>query len=227
MAWLPILLLAILALLALWKLARFDRAALQLAAAALLLAMAGYAWQGNAGLAGSPRAAAARAAVPDSAFATLREPFLGRFDVAGRWLTIAEMYQRKGDTEKGVKLLSAALREHPRDPDLWLGMGNALLLHGGGALNPASELAFRRAAALAPGHPAPEFFYGLALAQSGRFREAESRWEAALAAAPADAGWRPIVEERLELLRQLILLTETPPPEPDQPAQPDGAPPGP
>ena len=208
MAWLLLLLLAGGLLLVLWKGARFDRAALQLSAAAMLLAMAGYAWQGNPGLSGSPRAAQQRGPLPDSAFATMREPFLGRFDVAGRWLTIAEMFQRKGETEKAAKLLSAALREHPRDPDLWLGLGNALLLHGGGMLNPASELAFRRAAALAPGHPAPRFFYGLALAQSGRFREAEAHWASVLALAPPDVGWRPLVEERLELLRQLIAITE-------------------
>ena len=37
----------------------------------------------------------------------------------------------------------------------------------GERLTPPAELAFRRAAALNPAHPAPAFFYGLARARSG------------------------------------------------------------
>jgi cytochrome c-type biogenesis protein CcmH/NrfG len=42
------------------------------------------------------------------------------------------------------------------------GLGNALVLHADGMMTPAAELAFQRAAKLAPDHPGPKFFYGLA-----------------------------------------------------------------
>ena len=67
-------------------------------------------------------------------------------------------------------------------------------------LTPASELAFRRANELAPNHPAPRFFYGLALARSGDAKNAVAIWREILAKAPADAGWRPFVEDAVAAL---------------------------
>lgn len=200
MGWGIMVSLALVALAALWRFAGFDRALVQFVAAALLLGMAGYAWQGRPALAGSPVPPPARQALPDSAFAKARGDLLGRFDSAARWLTIAEVYQRSGDTQNAVGVIKAGLRAYPRDPDLWVGLGNALVIHGDGMMNPAAELAFQRAARLAPDHPGPKFFYGLALAQGGRFDEAERIWRDLLAAAPPDAEWRPMVEERVRAI---------------------------
>ncbi len=69
MGWLAIILLSALVLLALWRLARFGRTGLQLAAAALFVAMAGYAWQGSPGLAGSPVPPPERQDLQETAFA--------------------------------------------------------------------------------------------------------------------------------------------------------------
>ncbi|MGZ8331924.1 MAG: tetratricopeptide repeat protein [Allosphingosinicella sp.] len=99
-------------------------------------------------------------------------------------------------------MIRSALREHPDNAILWVGYGNALVVHSGGLITPAAQLAFERAAALAPDHPAPRFFFGLALAQSGRLDEAERIWRALVATAPADAPWRAQVEQQLEMLRQ-------------------------
>ena len=43
-------------------------------------------------------------------------------------------------------------------------------------MTPSAELAFRRAAQIAPEHPGPKFFFGIALAQGGKFDEAERIW---------------------------------------------------
>jgi cytochrome c-type biogenesis protein CcmH len=203
MGWLLILLLSILVLLALWRLAGFGRLGLQLAGAALLLAMAGYAWQGSPGLPGRPVRPPARAELPETAFAETREAMLGAVDRASFWLRMADSYHRRGDTYSAAAILRSGIRAHPNDPDLWVGLGNALVIHGDGMMTPAAELAFNRAAAIAPDHPGPKFFYGLALAQGGRFDEAERIWLGLLAGAPADAEWRPMVAERLRMLEQL------------------------
>jgi cytochrome c-type biogenesis protein CcmH len=197
-----VLVLALILLIVLWRVARLDRSVLQLVAAALLLALAGYEWQGKPGLPGSPHRPARHRALGDSEFARIRHDLLGRFDTADRWLTIAEAFDRDGDTQDAAQVIEAGLREHPRDADLWVGLGNELVLHGGGLMNPAAELAFARAAAIAPNHPGPRFFYGLSLAQSGRIDEAEKVWRALLATAPNGSVWRPAIEEKLRLIDQ-------------------------
>ena len=202
MGWLLIILLGAALFAALWRFAKFDRTSLQLLASALLIAMAGYAWQGRPGLAGKPVPPPVRQSLPDSAFAETRQDMLGRVDTASRWLTIADMYHRLGDTQSAAGVIRSAIRAHPNDPDLWVGLGNALVIHADGMMTPAAELAFQRAARIAPDHPGPKFFYGLALAQGGKFDEAESLWRGLLAGAPADAEWRPMVEQRLAMLAQ-------------------------
>lgn len=186
----------------LWRFAAPDKGALQFLAAGLLLALAGYSWQGKPGLAGSPRTAPERRPVAQEGFTAAREDLLGRFDRAWGWMNLAESLQRRGDTQGGAQVLESALRRNPRDADLWVGLGNALVVHGGGLMGPAAQLAFSRAARLAPDHPGPRFFYGLALAQGGNYDEAERIWRALIAAAPADAQYRRLIEERLQALQQ-------------------------
>lgn len=202
MGWLLIVLMAALVFVALWRFGRFDKAALQFLGAALLVACAGYAWQGRPDLEGKPVPPPAREKLPESTFAEVRGDMLGEFDVAARWLTIADSYHRKGDTVNAAGVINAAIREHPNNADLWVGLGNALVIHADGLMTPAAELAFQRAAAIAPDHPGPKFFYGLALAQGGKFDEAETIWRNILATSPPDVSWRPMIEERLTMLDQ-------------------------
>lgn len=170
---------------------------LQLAAAALLVGAAGYALQGRPDLSGSPRAAAAsRHVVP---LTGVRDAFFGEFTPSGHWLLLSDSMARRGDTADAAGILRSAVREHPRDVALWVGLGNALVDHAG-VLTPAAQLAYERAAELAPGHPAAQFFYGLALARSGDRAGALALWRELLSEAPADAGWRPLVEDALAAL---------------------------
>lgn len=202
MGWVIAFLLAAAVLIVLWRFAKLDRAALQFLGAALLVAMAGYAWQGHPALPGAPVPPHVHEQLPDSAFAQTRRDMLGSFDTAATWLNLAEAYQRDGDTKSGADVISAALRQHPNDPDLWVGLGNALVIHSNGLMTPAAELAFNRAAKIAPNHPGPKFFYGLALAQGGKYDEAEAIWRDILATAPPDASWRPMIEQRIAMIEQ-------------------------
>jgi cytochrome c-type biogenesis protein CcmH len=131
----------------------------------------------------------------------MRHAFFGQFTGAESWLRISEALASRGNTKDAVGALRSAVREHPDDPVLWIGLGNALVDHSRG-LTPASQFAYERAAELAPGHPAPAFFMGLALARSGDRASAVALWKEILAAAPAEAEWRPLVEDAVAALEE-------------------------
>jgi cytochrome c-type biogenesis protein CcmH len=170
---------------------------LKLAAAALLVGASGYALQGRPGLPGSPRKAnASNQVIPLTA---ARHLFFGEFTASEHWLLMSESMARRGNTADAAGILRSAVREHPGDPQLWIGLGNALVDHAG-IITPAAEFAYQRAAELAPGHPAPPFFLGLALARSGDRVAAVKIWQQMLADAPADASWRPLVEDAVAAL---------------------------
>ncbi len=143
MGWIFILVLALIVFVALWRFGRLDKGGLQFLGAALLLAFAGYAWQGHPALAGSPRHPPEHRGLSDSEFAKIRHDLMGRFNNADMWLTMAEGYERGGDTLGGAQIIEAGLRAHPNDPDLWVGLGNALVVHGSGMIS-------RRQAGLRP-----------------------------------------------------------------------------
>ena len=194
--WLILVALVALALGAFWALG-LRGAMLQLAAAALLVGASGYALQGRAGLAGAPRAAAAsKQVIP---LTNVRTAFFGEFPRSGHWLLMSDSLARKGETAEAAGLLLSAVREHPGDSLLWIGLGNALVDHAG-VITPAAQFAYRRAAELAPTHPAAGFFYGVALARSGDRAGALGLWRQILSEAPADASWRPLVEDAVAAL---------------------------
>ncbi len=174
--WLPAAALALVVFVALLFLGRIPRAARELTAAALLLGMAGYAWQGNPGLAGSPRAVRETSGRFDEKLAEQRRGLAERYGPAAQWLVMSDAFGRMGKTEESANVLLSGLRQSPDDANLWLGLGNALIAHGDGVLSPGADYAFRRALQLEPQAPAPRFFYGIALANAGQLQKARDLW---------------------------------------------------
>ena len=203
MGWLILFGLALAALLALWRFARLAGAPLQLAAAALLFAVAGYAWQGSPTLPGQPAPPNQDVMQPDTAFATERANLMERFGNEAQWLDFADALHRMGRDQMAVVAIKSGLRKYPRSADLWVGLGNALVTHAGGMISPAAQFAFDRAAAIAPDHPGPPFFLGLAYAQAGQIDKAEAVWRELLARTPADAPWRADLVQRLAVIEQV------------------------
>lgn len=175
----------------LWAL-RLRGAMLSFAAAAMAVGAAGYSLQGRPNLPGDARAASA-GRTPPAPLTAARKAMMGEFTAANAWLTISESYASRGKTQDAVGILRSAIRARPRDYSLWVGLGNALADHAR-MPTPAARFAFARAAELAPNHPAPRFFLGLALARSGDAETALVLWRDVLANAPAKARWRPFVE---------------------------------
>lgn len=190
-------LLLVLVIAGLWRFGGLQAAPLQLTAAALMLGAAGYAIQGRPSLTGSPRDVG-RSAAP-LPLTVPREAMLGQFTASARWLTMADAFASRGNLDDAVKIIQAGLKEHPRDMALYVGLGNALV-DKAGMITPAATLSYERARQLAPEHPAPLFFEGLAQARSGQREEALANWRRALALTPPGTSYRPIIEQGIAAL---------------------------
>jgi cytochrome c-type biogenesis protein CcmH len=196
MGWVILLLLISVSLASLWGLG--VRGGLFTAsAAALLVGASGYALQGSPNVPASPAAAGEGHDV--FPLTDARHAFFGMFTPAESWLRMSEALERDGHSADAVGILQNAVKRYPGDPQLWIGLGNALVDHARG-LTPPAELAYRRAAEMAPGHPGARFFYGLALARSGDRAAAVAIWQDILATAPKDAEWRPLVGQGVAAL---------------------------
>lgn len=208
MSGLIILLLMLVAMIGgLWLL-RVRGGQLTATAAILMLGAAGYAMHGRPELAGSPRNGQSQAAaIPLN---EVRSAFLGNFNSTEHWLIMSDSFAQRGQSEEAVNILKAAVKEHPRDYGLWVGLGNALADHARG-VTPAARLAFERAREIAPSAPAPDYFLGLALLRSGEIDEALSIWQPLLATSNPKAEWRPYVERGVALAKGLKAASANPP----------------
>jgi cytochrome c-type biogenesis protein CcmH/NrfG len=180
--------------------ARMSISKLTPVAATLLLGLAGYAWQGSPGVPGKPVQAGSAQAKFDEALAQKRHDIGERISRATPYLTMSDGYARRGETQDAANILLPALRKYPDDSHLWVGLGNALMAHGNGVMSPAASYAFRQALAFQPNGVSPNYFYGLAMAESGDFERAKAIWLPLAARLPENA------ELREELIRNVVLL---------------------
>ena len=204
MTWVLIVLLAAAVFAVLVWVLKLPRNGWEWVGAALLLGLAGYALQGSPGEPGSPKPPVENPATADAALLAQRQAMGSAFGSGQSWLVVADGLSRQGQFGAAAQVLRTAVHQNPRDADLWVALGNALVGHGDGFISPAAQFAFQRAATISPGHPGPPFFMGLALAQSGRLAEARTIWADLLARAPKDASYRADLESRLARLDAMI-----------------------
>ena len=171
---------------------------------ALGVGLLGYAFDGRPSLPAvpAPRMEADRASTSD--FETARQALLANSGDVGAWLTFSDALTREGRTEDAVDGLQVALNAMPGDADLWVGLGQALMMHAGGMVTPAARLAFDRAGILAPRNPAPRYFLGLAWLQTGDAKAALREWQSLRADSPADAPWLPDLDARIDAVQKMI-----------------------
>lgn len=204
MGWLMLAAVALLAGLAL-VLLRYPRKLWSVPATAIMLGAAGYAWQGSPGLPGHPIEADAKPIKVDQELIDMRDAMFGKYGTyAWSYANLADGMLRQGDRPRSVMVWQGAVRQVPNDAALWTGFGGALSEYDGNQMSPAAQFAFDKALELAPQHPGPPFFYGLALVRANRFAEAKPWWEKALALTPEKASYREQIATRLLMLDMFL-----------------------
>lgn len=193
MGWIALALIGAAAFALLW-LFGLPRTLWSFAGAALMLGAAGYALQARPGLAGAPVAAAKTTRPDEPELRDIRGKMFGRFGYSDSAFMPADALVRGGYPDKAAKFMLGAVRASPQDPGLWTWLGMTLVEADDGTISPAAALAFRRAQTLAPAHPGPVFFYGLAYWRTGNPQAALPWLRKALALSPAGAEYRKDIE---------------------------------
>jgi cytochrome c-type biogenesis protein CcmH/NrfG len=103
-----------------------------------------------------------------------------------------------------VRAILGGLNRYPQSLMLWTGLGTALATHDGNVVSPPALFAFRQAIRIAPEHPAPLFFLGLAYIRANDYPAARQAWAKALALCPERASYRRDIAVRLALLDRLL-----------------------
>lgn len=204
MIWIPVLLVAAAAFAVGAVVLRLPRTGWALFGATLLFGLAGYALQGQPGLAGAPKDAAPIASESGEALIIARRALFDPNQPPSRYVTVADGFARRGQYEDAAGFLRSAVHQNPRDTEAWLALGMALVEHADGVPTPAAVYAFSRAEASRPGHPGAAYFLGIAMLRAQKPQETRAIWARLIEGAPADAPWLPAMRERLAQLDALL-----------------------
>jgi cytochrome c-type biogenesis protein CcmH len=116
---------------------------------------------------------------------------------AAGWAKLGDLYLTLQRFEGAATALEQAIQQGA-DPKLTQARyGEALTQLADGDVTPEAATALRKGLAADPTDPRARFYLALAAAEAGRFDEAIAAWKQLLAEAPADAGWRPLVEQTI------------------------------
>lgn len=189
---------------------RVPRLLWSMVGAALMLGAAGYALQGSPGVPASPAVTASRGGADEQPLIDLRDAMFGRFTGDGAYLVAGDAMTRAGEPKAAAQVILGGIRAVPRSAALWTGLGSAIAARDG-VVSPPARFAFEQARRLAPRHPGPLFFQGVAAVRSGDLAAARPLWVRALALTPPTLSYRGAIEQRLALLDRYLAEAEAPP----------------
>ena len=201
--WFVLGLLSVLSLFALVFFVRSSKGLWQVAAAAVLLGMAGYALQGRPSLPPAPAQPLEASAVGATQLVEIRADMDESFGSAKRWLVTADSFAKQGDYPLSASYIQSGLRKDPQNADLWSALGLQLMLASEGQMSPAAQLAFDKARAIRPKYPAPYYFAGLAHLFAGDLDGAILLWEKTVSLATPTAKWKTRIESQLQAAKAL------------------------
>lgn len=124
-------------------------------------------------------------------------------DNAEGWAMLTRAYRTLDEWSFAIEAWTRALALKGADATAqdWADLALLHVQQADGQVTPAGSAAAGKALAIDPAHPEAQHFLAMEMAQKGDMAGAIAAWEALLANAPADAGWRPSVEGYLEQAR--------------------------
>jgi cytochrome c-type biogenesis protein CcmH/NrfG len=201
--WIVLGLLSVLSLSVLTWFVRSSKGLWQIAAAAVLLGMTGYALQGRPSAPSSPAKSLAASEVGATQLIDIRADMDQSFGGAKRWLVTADSFAKQGDYASAASYIQSGLRSDPKNPDLWSALGLQLMLASEGQMSPPAQLAFDKVRAIRPKYPAPYYFDGLARLFAGDLDGAVLLWEKTVSLATPNAKWKTRIESQLQAAKAL------------------------
>ena len=186
-----------------------SRANLGLRRAATIVALVGlpvaavafYLSIGSPMLGDHPLASRTRTADPNQPIENMVaqvEAHLEKNPTDGRgWTVLAPVLARLGRFEEAVRAYRNAIAYAGDSAERRSDLGEALAGAAGGVVTAEAKAEFERAVAQNAEELKANYFLGLAAEQDGRRADAAAIWQGMLAKAPADAPWRPLLQQAL------------------------------
>lgn len=181
-------------------------------AAAVVLALAGYAWQGRPGVSSAPAQVSQQQRVAADTVLKMRANMDASYGAGKQWLILADSYARRGNYSYAAAAINGALKRYPRDGDLWAGLGTILYLAGENRMSQPAAMAFANARKFNPANRAPDYFDGLTSLLEGRPLDTIAKWQQMVDNAPDKAVWKPRLESQLNQLKAIVQATQPMPP---------------
>jgi cytochrome c-type biogenesis protein CcmH len=180
----------------------FRRAVAVIALAGLPLVAAGlYAQFGSPALGDFPLAQRTRTSPATASMDKLVEQVethLEKNPTDGKgWDVLAPVLARMGRYDDAARAWRNAITYNGESASRRADLGEAIAAASGGVVTAEAKAEFDRAVALDPNEIKARYFTGIAAEQDGRKDDAAGIWQAMLASAPADAPWRPLLQESL------------------------------
>jgi cytochrome c-type biogenesis protein CcmH len=166
-------------------------------AAAAVLGLAGYAWQGQPDQVSAPAKPIETERKAAASLIDMRAAMDKNYGVGKQWLITADSFARDGRYQYSAAFIEAGLRKYPENGDLWAGLGVVLLLAGDNQMSPPAKMAFANARKYAPLNRSPDYIEGLIELFEGRPANTIRMWQKLIDEAPENALWKPKLESQL------------------------------
>jgi cytochrome c-type biogenesis protein CcmH len=175
-----------------------------IAAVVPVCSLALYLFYGSPGLQDHPASAGRTAEAGSASIATLIvavEAQLRKVPDDGQgWDVIAPLYLRSGRYAEAANAFSRAAQLLGESIPRLAGFAEATAMAANGVVTEEARKAFQKLAELAPTRHEPRFWLALAQEQDGNIAAAAAAYKVLLEAAPADAPWRSMVQERFDAM---------------------------
>jgi len=171
-----------------------------------------YAWLGAPGIPDQPlaqrateqRQQQAQAGDIDSRIAELAEKVKQDPDNLDQWFLLGRSYGFVGRYAEAAEAYRRAVELSDNDPRILSTYAEALVLANGNRVTTTARLAFAEVNRALPDEPRARYYLALYDAQQQDYQAALDKWLTLLADSPPDAGWVPLLRERITDMAGLL-----------------------